>query len=448
MKKIAIAASSAIALYATLTNLGVAASTEEAAKLKTTLTPFGAERAANADGTIPAWTGDALKPPAGRAHGSIGPAPFADEKPLFQITAGNMDKYASKLSEATKYMLKTYPDYRLDVYPTHRTSVAPQWVYDNTFKNATRAKTDKDDLQLVDAYGGIPFPIPKSGIELIWNHYTHWQGSTVHTNFPNYLITSDGRLQTAAVINVTDQYGLYNKNSDVKSFNGVYWEHKGVTTAPSRSSGEALVGIWYTDFKDKEIGSWQYLPGQRRVRKLPNVNYDTPNFYTSGVTQFDEAYGFFGKPDQMNFRIVGKREMYIPYNTNKLNMATPDKAFGPHFPNPDLVRWELHRVWEVEATVKEGMRNVIPKRHLFFDEDSWMIVSADEWDAQGKLYRGLLSYPFFAYDLPGVVGLPFIAFDFQARAYSVGGDVTDYTPIEYQPASFFNPDSMVQDALR
>lgn len=448
MKKIAIATAVSLALYGALPNVGIAASADEAAKLKTTLTPLGAERAGNADGTIPAWTGDVAKAPAGHTLGAVGPAPFTDEKPSYQITASNMDKYADKLSEATKYMLKTYSDFRLDVYPTHRTAVAPQWVYDDTFKNATRAKTEKDGLQLVDAYGGIPFPIPKSGIELIWNHYMHWQGSTIQQTFPNYLITSDGRLQTAAVINVTDQFGMYNRNGDVKSFDGVYWQHKGVTTAPSRSAGEALVGIWYTDFKDKEIGSWQYLPGQRRVRKLPNVSYDTPNFYTSGVTQFDEAYGFFGKPDQMNFRIVGKREMYVPYNTNKLNMASPDKAFGPHFPSPDLVRWELHRVWEVEATVKDGQRNVIPKRHLFFDEDTWMIVAVDEWDAQGKLYRGLFSYPFVSYDLPGVVGLPFIAFDFQARAYSVGGAVPNYTPIESKPATFFNPDSMVQYALR
>jgi len=94
------------------------------------------------------------------------------------------------------------------------------------------------------------------------------------------------------------------------------------------------------------------------------------------------------------------------------------------------------------------MRNVVPKRHLFLDEDSWNIVMTDEWDAQGKLYRSVFSYPFVSYDLPGVIALPFVTFDFQTRDYSISGFVQQYKPIEHKPASYFNPDSMVQDALR
>ncbi|GGX95710.1 DUF1329 domain-containing protein [Massilia dura] len=440
------------ALTALICELGAlhayAATPEEAAKLKTTLTPLGAERAGNADGSIPAWTGDVPKPPGGLKAGSVTAAPFADEKPLYQINAANMDKYAGKLSEATKHLMKTYPDYRLDVYPTHRTATAPQSVYDNTFKNATNAKLAKGGLAVEGAYGGLPFPIPKSGIEAIWNLYLSWKGVTISTAYNMWLITSDGKRTLASTIDITEQYPYYSPQGNAGTFNGVYWEHKGVTTAPSRSVGEAIIGVFSTDFKDKEPGSWQYLPGQRRVRKIPNVSYDTPNFYMSGVTQFDESYGFFGKPDQMDFTIVGKREMYVPYNTNKFNATAPEQAFGPSFPKPENVRWELHRVWEVDVKLKPGMRNVVPKRKLYFDEDTWSVLLADEWDAQGKLYRGLVSYPFVSYDLPGVIALPFVTFDFQARAYSVAGFVQNYKSIPYKPAAFFNPDSMVQDALR
>lgn len=440
------------AIVALICELGVlpayAATPEEAAKLKTTLTPFGAERAGNADGSIPAWTGEAPKKPAGLKAGSVTAAPFPDEKPLYQINAANMDKYAGKLSEATKYLMKTYPAYRLDVYPTHRTATAPQSVYDDTIKNATNAKLTKGGLSLEGAFGGIPFPIPKSGIEAIWNLYLNWKGVTVNTVYNMWLVTSDGKQSLASVIDIIEQYPYYNPKWDAGKFNGVYWQHKALTTAPSRSAGEALLGLWYTDFKDKDPGAWQYLPGQRRVRKIPNVSYDTPNFYMSGVTQFDEAYGFFGKPDQMEFTLVGKREMYVPYNNNKFNATSPEQAFGPNFPKPENVRWELHRVWEVDAKLKPGMRNVVPKRKLYFDEDTWAVVLADEWDAQGKLYRGLVSYPFVSYDLPGVISLPFVTFDFQARAYSVAGFVQEYKPIPYKAESVFNPDSMVQDALR
>lgn len=421
---------------------------EEAAKLKSVLTPLGAEKAGNADGTIPAWIGAAPGAPAHHQAGSIGPAPFADEKPMFQITATNMDQYAGKLTEATKHLLKAYPDFRLDVYPTHRTATAPQWVYDGTFRNATRARAEKDGLMVVNAFHGIPFPIPKQGIEVLWNYYLHWKGTAVFATHNSYLIAADGRRTLASIVDNTDQYPMYDPDADMARFDGIYWYHKAVTTAPARSADEASIIKFNVDYKDYDPSSWQYLPGQRRVRKLPNISYDTPNFYLSGVTQFDESFGFFGKPDQMDFTIIGKRELYIPYNTNKFNMTPPDQAFGPRFPRPENIRWELHRVWEVEASLKPGHRNAVPKRRLFFDEDTWAIVMVDEWDAQGKLYRGLTLYPFVSYDVPGVIALPFVTFDFQTQAYSVASFVQNYKPLPYKPVSFFNPDSLAQDALR
>lgn len=149
---------------------------DEAAKLKSTLTPFGAEKAGNKDGSIPAWTGGLTKVPAGYEPGSARPDPFPDEKPVVQISAKNLEQYKDKLSEGTQTMLRQHPSYRLDVYPTHRTAAAPQWVYDNTFQNATRAKTTAGGNSVENAYGGIPFPIPKSGAEVMWNHLLRWRG--------------------------------------------------------------------------------------------------------------------------------------------------------------------------------------------------------------------------------------------------------------------------------
>lgn len=117
-----------------------AVTAEEAALLKTTLTPFGAERAANKDGSIPAWTGGYTTAQPNYKSGDGRTDLFPGEKPKFAITAKNIDQHADRLSEGIKALLKKYPDtFRLDVYQTHRTAAAPQWVYDNTFANATRA---------------------------------------------------------------------------------------------------------------------------------------------------------------------------------------------------------------------------------------------------------------------------------------------------------------------
>jgi hypothetical protein len=439
----------AMVLQAALAPAHAAVSAAEAEKLKTTLTPLGAERAGNAEGSIPAWTGAVPPKPAGlKKVGDVTADPFPNEKPTLKITAANLDQYAARLSESTKYLLKTYPDFHIDVYPTHRTATAPQYVYDNVAKNAVNAKLENGNLIVSGAYGGVPFPIPKAGGEIIWNHFLAWKGQTVSTVYDMYLVTSDGRRALASVIDIVEQYPYYLPGGDAKTFDGWWWLHKGDTTAPARSSGESLIGRFPTDYAKNETGSWQYLPGQRRVRKLPNVNYDTPNFYMSGVTQFDEAYGFFGKPDQYNWKILGKKEMYVPYNANRVNGSTADELIGPNFPKPEQVRWELHRLWVLEGTLEPGKRNVVPRRRLYVDEDTWNIVMTDQWDSQDKLWRGLLSYSFIAYDLPGVMPMPFAIFDFQKRAYSLAGFIKKYEPIAPKPVSFFNPDSMVQDALR
>ncbi|MCP2072782.1 UNVERIFIED_ORG: hypothetical protein J2Y77_002218 [Pseudomonas lini] len=424
-----------------------AVSAEQAAQLGTTLTPVGAELAGNADGTIPKWSGGYQEKPVSHEKGMFAPVPFPNEKARLQITAANADQYKSKLSDSVYYMLKNYPEYRLDVYDTHRTASAPQWFYDYAAKNAVSATLGKDGLALENAYGGTPFPIPKTGSEVLWNHLVSWKGVAIDTLHRVYMVDGDGRRSLTSVVDVNELY-RYSLPGGEKDFDNLWWLHRGKTTAPGRSAGEALIGTFPMNFADRQVGFWQYMPGQRRVRKLPNAQFDTPNFYASGLAQFDEAFGFFGSPEQYDWKLLGKREMYIPYNTNLLLMTDPEKSLGRGFIDPSVVRWELHRVWEVEGTLKADKRNAAPKRKLFMDEDSWNIVMTDLWDAQGKLWRGGIGYSSVSYDLPGVLALPFQSMDFQQRAYTIGAYVRNYTPVEPRARSSFTAESLTQDALR
>ena len=93
-----------------------AVSPDEAAKLGTSLTPFGAEKAGNADGTIPEWTGGLATNAAAVDSRGFLANPFAGEKPLFTITAQNVDQYKDKLTPGQLAMFKRYPDtYRMPV---------------------------------------------------------------------------------------------------------------------------------------------------------------------------------------------------------------------------------------------------------------------------------------------------------------------------------------------
>lgn len=445
--RISLIAAAAIAL--TAIPVMAAVSTEEAAKLKTELTPFGAEKASNKDGSIPAWTGGYTTAiPGDKAGGKRGD-PFKDEKPLFSITAKNVDQYADKLADGTKALFKKYPDYRIDVYPTHRTAAAPQWVYDNTAKNATRAKMNGDIPE--GAYGGVPFPIPKTGAEVMWNHNLRWRAPSVQFAVTQYQITADGKpvLTTDGVLD--QQMPYYFQDSSLEAFakHNENWMIRLVNVGPPIRAGEAIVGRVNLDgAKDQ---AWVYLTGQRRVRKLPNPCCDTPTPATAGVMSFDEIETFTGRLDRFDWKLGGKKEMFIPYNNNKL-FAVKDADLLGKFPNPDHVRWELHRVWVVDATLRAGQRHQAPKSRYYCDEDTWQCAIGDRWDANGQLWKTVWAYNFVAPDLPGTVtgpmgfndllsGTAFIGnlYGSKAQQYVVKPRISDAT---------FTPDAMAGEGVR
>ena len=378
-------------------SLHAAVSAEEAAKLGASLTAIGAEKAGNKDGTIPEYTGGLTTAPAGFVKGSVvRPDPFAAEKPLFSIDAKNMAQYADKLTEGTKALMKQHADFRIDVYKTHRTAAHPQSVLDNTKKNATRASTTPDMLGMKDTKAGIAFPIPKNGNEVMFNFQTRYQGvSYVLPKFSAFNIDSAGKLTTATQGLYTGESPYYVESNDT----GILGRVRGNYTGPARRAGEANLVYDYVDSSTKERRAWTYLPGQRRVRLAPDLSYDTPNPSTGGMAVYDETNMFNGKLDRFDFKLVGKKEIFVPYNAYKFAFHNkPDEVFGPKFVTPSNVRWELHRMWVVEATVKEGKRHIYSKRTFYIDEDSWYVLASDQYDARNQLWRAGIAYMAPSYD--------------------------------------------------
>jgi len=162
-------------------------SPEEAALLGiegTPLTPVGAERAGNAEGTIPAWTGGITEPPAGYVKGGWYVDPFATDEILFTITASNYEQYADKLTVGTQALFKRYPEtFLMNVYPTHRSASYPDWYYEGSIANASTTEWCGNPeptlaercIKRESRVRGIPWPIPKTGGEVMWNHtYTYF----------------------------------------------------------------------------------------------------------------------------------------------------------------------------------------------------------------------------------------------------------------------------------
>jgi hypothetical protein len=440
-----------IALVLALPAGGRAAiSAEEAKQLGTTLTEIGAERAGNADGTIPPYAGGLTQPPAGFRPGSgVRPDPFADEKPLFSIDARNAAAHAARLTEGTKALLQRYPGFRIDVYPTHRSVAFPRFVLENTVRAATTARTTDDGLSFTGAHAAYPFPIPRTGNEAMWNHLLRFSAVCDRRRAFAYNVEASGAAILSSSARILESYPYWDtRNPETK----VYFRFRISYDGPARRAGEAMMLIDPYDYVRYGRRGWQYLPGQRRVRLAPDLAYDTPNPATSGAQTFDDALLFNGKMDRYDFALLGKREVYVPYNTYRaVYGATAEQLLRRWFVSPDVLRWELHRVWVVEAKLKPGKRHVYGRRVFYLDEDSWAAILSDQYDGRGQLYRVGIALMAPSYEVPAPWPDPFLHYDLSSGAYAINGWPSAegwYRHVECPGEGEWSPDALAGAGIR
>ncbi len=362
------------------------------------LTPAGAERAGNKAGTIPAWEGKDT-PAAGWTIDKPRGAYWQHkaDKPLYTIDASNVDKYAEHLTPGQIALIKENKGYRMDVFPTKRTCGMPDWMAANTKRNVTEAKMASDGVTLENAVlPGIPFPAPKSGAEAMWNYQTRFRGTGIQ--FPAFYTVLSPRAGSDEWVDAEEDMNLYfpwgkkgaqTPTSVDKVLSALSFQYK----SPTALAGQGAVGI--TSFGATPTEVSYYFPGQRRVRRMPSYSYDAPQIGMENQYTVDQGFMFIGNLDRFDWKLVGKKEMLVPANAFGMYDFTAKlhDVFQPKFVNPAARRYELHRVWMVEATVKSGQRHTSPKKTFYFDEDSWMAVVSEDYDAQGKLWKVREGFP-------------------------------------------------------
>jgi hypothetical protein len=371
-------------------------------RLGTSLTPLGGERAGNADGTIPAWEGGLTSGPAGYQPGDHHPDPFAGESPLYTITASNYTDYEDQLTAGSIAMFQTYPDsYKMPVYPSHRTASVPQHIYDATREFASTAEVVNDGSGVQGVVRGIPFPVPQSGIEVLWNHLLRYRGDAAVRTIGQAAPTRKGRY---TMVEFEDEFWFNYARRDIgpDQVNNILTYFKQAVKSPPRLAGTILLVHETLDQVVEPRKAWVYNAGQRRVRRAPQVAYDNPGTAADGMRTSDQFDMFNGAPNRYTWELLGKAEMIVPYNSYRLHSdeVSPGDILTPLHINQDLTRYEKHRVWVVEARLKEGTKHLYPRRTLYVDEDSWQILAVDQYDNRGNLWRVSEAHCINYYDVP------------------------------------------------
>ncbi|BCD85567.1 hypothetical protein PSm6_19740 [Pseudomonas solani] len=427
-------------------------SADQAARLGADLTPLGAEKAGNAAGTIPAWTGGLARDAAAYDKATGYKDPFAADQPLFSIDAKNAEQYRAHLSPGQLAMLKRYPDsWKLVVYPTRRSASYPEAVYAAIKDNATHAKLIENGNGIADFKVATPFPIPQSGLEVLWNHLVRFRGNSVKRYYAQAVPHASGDYFMTRI----EDLFLFNQNAgDYSKDNGnVLFYFRQSVLAPARLAGtELLVHETVNQVKEPRL-AWLYAAGQRRVRRTPNVAYDSPGTASEGLRTTDNFDMFSGAPDKYDWKLVGKEELYVPYNSYRFASRTSkyaDIVKAGHV-NPDLLRYELHRVWHVRATLKDGQRHQYKQRDFYFDEDSYQVLLVDHYDNRDQLWRVGESYTINLYDQPLVWTKGDAVYDLIGGRYVIGILSNEEPADEFDialKASDFTPAQLRRDSRR
>ncbi len=423
---------------AAILNLPVAT----AAELGKDLTPLGAQAAGNSAGTIPAWSGGLTAPVPGFKPGGHYPDPYAGDKPLFTIDAGNVEQHRDKLSPGQVALLKAYPTWKMNVYPTRRSTAYPKALYEATAANVDRAKLVSGGNGVTGASAGVPFPVPKDGLEAIWNSLLRYKGGTYAMTWNQAAVTRAGAYTLVRFEYEYDfSYGNVEKSESQREPNKLT-NFLQIVTAPARLAGQVLLVHETVDQVKQPRSAWTYNPGQRRVRLAPNVGYDNPGTAADGLRTSDDFGMYNGATDRYDWKLVGKQELYIPYNSYRLtgNSIKYADILKPGHINPEPARYELHRVWVVEATLKPGASHIYKRRVFYIDEDSWAVVASDKYDARDQLWRVSEQHSINFYDVPMYYGTVEVHHDLQSGRYIAMGLRNEesgvYRPIRRTAADF------------
>ncbi len=453
--KIKAVVSASVLLMAAATQVQAKVSQAEADRLGKDLTPMGANPQGNADGSIPAYTGTTLGVPKGvnyKGTGSYYPNPYPNEKPLFVIDGKNWEKYKKNLTDGQIALFQKYPDtFKMKVYPSKRDVRYNDFIHKNIKLNAVTADIVPSGNGVQGAFGGSPFPLPKNGVEVVWNH-----------EYSPQLYFTEGVVASGAVFNngsismrkqfesryfrVFDPALTPEKYHETNLNAAVLVE----VTDPPREKGKVTLVHEFQDLTEMPRNAWQYLPGTRRVRRAPTIAYDFPDG-PGGLRTVDDAITFIGATDRYDWKLEPQREVFLPYNNYEAD--DPSHKYSDiltvNHPNPEFMRYELHRVWVVLATLKEGKRHIYAKRRLYMDEDSWAALLGDNYDGQGSLWRTSMRTFVNAYDMPGMSPRQEIYHDLQKGAYLLNNLVNEEgriqgIPKERHPDEYYSPANLRQ----
>lgn len=388
-------------------------------------TDVGAEASGNADGRIPPFDG-------GLPQGDSTQNPYADDAPLVVLDSNNMADWEPWLSDGHRALLSQNPQFRMPVYPSRRSVNYPQAIREATQKNRGRAKLLGSDA-ISGAKLGFPFPSPESGVEAMWNHRLRWRGEATMRTTRQSVVRKDGS-NNGTLVQYEEMYARYANISDPADLarENILLYYLTTFGRGTQSPDFTVLVHESANSLEKSRAIWVLPKSYKKMFRIPPVGYDNPFPGSEGLYYVDMVDMYNGAFDHYDWKLAGKRELLVGYNAFKAQEYRandgPDGLLHAGAVNPDALRYEVHRVWVVEATERGGKSHIFGVRRFYLDEDSWNIILVENYDRVGQLWRVQEGHLLPNTEIQAADSAPVVTYDLSDGRYFINRMVDDFKP--------------------
>ncbi len=152
---------------------------------------------------------------------------------------------------------------------------------------------------------------------MIWNHIARYRGLYGVRNAAEAVIQRNGNF---SLVEAQQEilFKFYENKGQGDQNDNILFYYLSFIKSPARLAGGAvLVHETLDQSKDMRV-AWAYNAGQRRVRRAPNLSFDAPISASEGIRTADSTDMYNGSPERYEWKLIGKKEIYIPYNNYKI----------------------------------------------------------------------------------------------------------------------------------
>jgi hypothetical protein len=220
----------------------------------------------------------------------------------------------------------------------------------------------------------------------MWNHVFRWRGGSVERQIVWLPVAATGG---SYVVKVRQNIAFDQQGYMARPVDGRLYASTAYFSAPPSAIGTRVATWEPIDPAGEARARWVFVPQTLDTRRLPSYDHDTWELFAGGQRTADQNDGWNGSPERYDWKLVGKRELLIGYNAYRIaNKTLPYKAIAiAKNVDPELLRYEVHRVWVVEATLRQGRNHRFPKRVFYVDEDTWQVAQEEVYTKDDQLFR-------------------------------------------------------------